>query len=66
MTHRTHSPAKRRLFGLVAAAVFLPAAAPADPLRDGFADPPPSARPRVWWHWMYGNVTVDGIDKELA
>lgn len=38
----------------------------ADTLDDGFRDPPQSARPRVWWHWMNGNVTVDGIEKDLA
>jgi hypothetical protein len=31
-----------------------------------FADPPGSARPRVWWHWMNGNVTEDGIAKDIA
>ncbi|MFD1613265.1 glycosyl hydrolase [Sphingomonas tabacisoli] len=38
----------------------------ADPLADAFRDPPASARPRVWWHWMNGNVTKDGIAKDLA
>jgi hypothetical protein len=38
----------------------------ADPLREGFTDPPGSARPRVWWHWMNGNITQDGIAKDLA
>jgi hypothetical protein len=37
-----------------------------DPLADAFRDPPNSARPRVWWHWMNGNVTKDGIAKDLA
>jgi hypothetical protein len=37
----------------------------ADELSDGFRNPPQSARPRVWWHWMNGNVTKDGIDKDL-
>lgn len=32
----------------------------------GFADPPNEARPRTWWHWMNGNVTIDGIGKDLA
>jgi alpha-L-rhamnosidase len=41
-------------------------AAYADALADGFQTPPNSARPRVWWHWMNGNVTVDGIEKDLA
>ncbi|HKX56449.1 MAG TPA: glycosyl hydrolase, partial [Xanthomonadales bacterium] len=38
----------------------------ADPLLAGFQDPPQSARPRVWWHWMNGNITEDGIAKDLA
>jgi hypothetical protein len=41
-------------------------AAPAeDSLAQGFQSPPQSARPRVWWHWMNGNITKDGIDKDL-
>ena len=35
-------------------------------LEEQFRDPPQSARPRVWWHWMNGNVTKDGIAKDLA
>lgn len=30
-----------------------------------FANPPQEARPRVWWHWLNGNVTKDGIAKDL-
>ena len=30
-----------------------------------FLNPPKSARPRVWWHWMNGNITKDGIRKDL-
>lgn len=37
----------------------------ADPLVAGFRDPPRRARPRVWWHWMNGNITEDGIAKDL-
>ena len=37
-----------------------------DPLADAFRDPPQSARPRVWWHWMNGNITEDGIAKDMA
>src|ERR1035441_4496333 len=33
----------------------------ADPLKSGFENPPASARPRVWWHWMNGNITKEGI-----
>lgn len=41
-----------------------PADAPS--LEQQFRDPPQSARPRVWWHWMNGNVTKDGIAKDFA
>ena len=30
-----------------------------------FQNPPNDARPRVWWHWMNGNVTKAGIRKDL-
>src|SRR6478672_10835885 len=36
-----------------------------DSLRAGFSNPPRSAKPRVWWHWMNGNVTKEGITKDL-
>jgi hypothetical protein len=36
-----------------------------DALWDGFENPPLSARPRVWWHWMNGNVTEGGIRLDL-
>lgn len=34
-------------------------------LQSEFQDPPQEARPRVWWHWEDGNVTKDGIRKDL-
>jgi hypothetical protein len=37
----------------------------ADPLKAGFDNPPSSARPRVWWHWMNGNITQEGIKLDL-
>jgi hypothetical protein len=36
-----------------------------DALARGFQDPPDSARPRVWWHWMSGNITKEGIKADL-
>jgi hypothetical protein len=36
-----------------------------DPLASGFATPPDSAKPRVWWHWMNGNITKEGIKLDL-
>ncbi|WP_346854570.1 glycosyl hydrolase [uncultured Draconibacterium sp.] len=38
---------------------------PTENLYNEFQNPPNSARPRVWWHWMNGNVTKDGIRKDL-
>ena len=38
---------------------------PSDPLKSGFENPPQSARPRVWWHWMNGNITKEGIKLDL-
>jgi hypothetical protein len=42
-----------------------PAQAPADPLASGFKDPPDSAKPRAWWHWLNGNITKEGITADL-
>ena len=36
-----------------------------DSLKSGFQNPPQSARPRVWWHWMNGNITKEGITRDL-
>jgi hypothetical protein len=36
-----------------------------EPLRQFFMMPPDSARPRVWWHWMNGNITEEGIKLDL-
>jgi hypothetical protein len=36
-----------------------------DPLLRGFLDPPNEARPRVWWHWMNGNISTEGINLDL-
>jgi hypothetical protein len=36
-----------------------------DSLATGFANPPDAAKPRVWWHWMNGNITKEGIQLDL-
>jgi alpha-L-rhamnosidase/Glycosyl hydrolases family 2, sugar binding domain len=36
-----------------------------DSLRQNFQTPPDSAKPRVWWHWMNGNITKEGIKLDL-
>jgi hypothetical protein len=36
-----------------------------DALERGFQNPPDSAKPRVWWHWMNGNIAKEGIKLDL-
>ncbi len=44
--------------------LLLTAAAP-DSLIQSFQNPSRAARPYVWWHWMDGEVSLDGIRKDL-
>src|SRR3954470_20955361 len=37
----------------------------ADDLEKNFREPPNSAKPRTWWHWVSGNISADGITKDL-
>lgn len=34
-------------------------------LEAGFRNPPRSASPKTWWHWMNGNITATGITADL-
>ena len=34
-------------------------------LKAGWDNPPAEARPLVWWHWMNGNITADGLQKDM-
>jgi hypothetical protein len=36
-----------------------------DELVRGFRNPPPSAKPHTWWHWINGNITKEGITADL-
>ena len=42
-----------------------PAQTSTDALKNGFENPPEGARPRVWWHWMNGNISKEGIKLDL-
>ncbi len=37
----------------------------ADTLVTGWQKPPESAKPRTWWHWMNGNISKQGITRDL-
>ena len=51
--------------GFVAAVACALAQGPPSDLERGFRNPPDSAKPRAWWHWMNGNVTKEGITADL-
>jgi hypothetical protein len=36
-----------------------------DALWRNFVSPPSAAKPRVWWHWMNGNISKEGIKLDL-
>jgi hypothetical protein len=46
-------------------ALRVPLAAETGGLEEAFRHPPASTRPKTWWHWMNGNVTTDGITRDL-
>ncbi|RYU97337.1 glycosyl hydrolase [Emticicia agri] len=51
---------------IIAGILLIPslAFAQSQQLKD-FQTPPNAAKPRVWWHWMNGNITKEGIKKDL-
>jgi hypothetical protein len=53
------------LFGALVVPAMAPAQNATDPLEQGFLNPPSGARPRVWWHWMSGNITEEGIGLDM-
>lgn len=60
----------KRLFPVIlmlAAISVMRAQAPGNvsELADGFSAPPRSAGVYVWWHWMDGNISREGIRKDL-
>lgn len=56
---------KRPLIFLMAFLFGTAAFSQQDPLLSKFQTPSNEAKPRVWWHWMNGNITQDGIQKDL-
>ena len=49
---------------VVSALAGMPVAA-SDALEEDFLNPPDSAKPHTWWHWMNGNITRQGITADL-
>jgi hypothetical protein len=50
---------------LVLALLVLSTSEAADRLLSGFLRPPQVAKPQTWWHWCNGNITAEGITKDL-
>ncbi|MEQ9439343.1 MAG: glycosyl hydrolase [Cyclobacteriaceae bacterium] len=53
---------KLLLFGLLLVAF---SGVAQDALLTDFQNPPNPAQPRVWWHWMNGNISQEGIQHDL-
>jgi hypothetical protein len=51
--------------GIVWIGIVLAGCGLTDRLAADFHNPPASARPHTWWHWMNGNVTREGITADL-
>jgi hypothetical protein len=70
MPHRP-APVRRAVLAAAIACLFASApgapamAAASDAFAASFANPPNTARPRVWWHWLNGNITREGIEKDI-
>ncbi len=55
----------RLLLVVIALAAAAAAAEARDELAEAFRTPPAEARPLTWWHWLNGNITRDGITRDL-
>lgn len=54
----------RNALVLAALAVTVQVHAQVD-LAKGFQEPPSSAKPHTWWHWINGNISKQGITADL-
>jgi len=45
--------------------IMLSCSKPVISLEEQFLNPPTSAKPYVWWHWMGSNFSKEGITKDL-
>ncbi len=65
MMHRTKAITAISFMCVVGLCIGAYAQTGQDALFRGFQNPPESAKPRVWWHWMNGNITEEGIKLDL-
>src|SRR5512144_222480 len=57
----------KRIASLIALTLMLATVsfAASGTLEQAFLNPPDSAKPHTWWHWMNGNVSSEGITADL-
>ena len=55
----------KRFFTALAGLMLILGNIAAQDLAKDFQDPPKDARIRVWWHWMDGNISKEGIRKDI-
>jgi len=53
------------LAGVVVLMLGCSTGAAGNSIEQSFKSPPESARPYTWWHWLNGNVSKEGITKDL-
>jgi len=53
------------LAGAIAAEASPPPAPAPEKLESGFESPADAFKPHIWWHWMNGHVTKEGITRDL-
>ncbi|MFA4028447.1 MAG: hypothetical protein GDYSWBUE_000327 [Candidatus Fervidibacterota bacterium] len=58
--------AKGMLMACAAVLMLFSMAICQDELTVKFLNPPHEAKPHTWWHWMNGNITREGITKDLT
>ena len=55
----------KKIFTALAGLLLIMGNIGAQDLAKEFQDPPKDARIRVWWHWMDGNISKEGIRKDI-
>ncbi|MBQ6578300.1 MAG: discoidin domain-containing protein [Bacteroidales bacterium] len=55
----------KRFFSVLTGLMLILGNLGAQDMAKDFQDPPKDARIRVWWHWMDGNISKDGIRKDI-
>ncbi len=55
----------RRIFASLSVVAFASFLFAQSSLENGFKNPPNSAKPHTWWHWINGNISKKGITADL-